>query len=119
MVYGRRDPTVCSRIRYQRRPLMSTIPTLPLEKTPVYSDIDLRADNFVVQEQVQQRADYDRDKVHEYAALYKEGRDLGRIVVFFNRLEEAYVLADGFHRHRAASEAGLTTLPAEVHAGTV
>jgi hypothetical protein len=98
---------------------MSTTATLPLEKSPVYRDIDLRADDFVVQEQVQQRADYDLDKVHEYAALYKDGRDLGRIVVFFDRKTEAFILADGFHRHRAAMEAGLTTLPAEVHEGTV
>jgi hypothetical protein len=65
---------------------------------------------------IQQRTALDQATVQEYCALYTEGRDLGRIVVFRDRYG-TYFLADGFHRCQAAHMVGLETLPAEVHEG--
>lgn len=54
--------------------------------------------------------------IKDYATLYAEGQTLAPIVVFQDGID--YWLADGFHRLEAARKAGLTELPAEVHAGT-
>jgi hypothetical protein len=65
---------------------------------------------------IQQRVERDHGKILEYAALYKDGHDLGRLVVFEN--DEGFLLADGFHRIAAAYLAGLSELPCEVYPGT-
>jgi hypothetical protein len=65
---------------------------------------------------IQQRVAFDPALVHDYAALYKEGHDLGRLVVFDT--EEGWLLADGFHRLVAAGLAGLNELPCAVYRGT-
>jgi hypothetical protein len=71
---------------------------------------------IIVDPTIQQRVAMDREKVEEYAALYADGHDLGRLVVF--QVGEQWILADGFHRVDAAGMAGLTTLPCEVYRGT-
>jgi hypothetical protein len=87
--------------------------------------MDIRLDDpkVLALDTVQQRAALDPEKVHEYAALYCEDRDLGRLVFFHTPgvalTEGGFVLAEGFHRRLAALDAGLATLPAEVYEGTV
>ena len=94
---------------------------LTTDHAPILMDIRLDAPDMFVLDAVQQRATLDPEKVYEYADLYREGRDLGRLVVFHTEAEseDEFYLADGFHRRLAALEAGLTTLPAEVHEGTI
>src|SRR5215467_11243071 len=82
-----------------------TITTLPLERI-------LRDDA------VQQRADFNAEKMYEYRDLYAEGRDLGALVAFHDGESASYILADGFHRWAAAHLAGLNELPVEVLGGT-
>ena len=97
---------------------MSTTPTLPVETSPIYRDVELKGPDVLVDDRVQQREVWpDTAKVEEYAALYHEGRDLGRLVFFHDAAEQVLVLADGFHRRSAAILAGLTTLPAVIYEG--
>jgi hypothetical protein len=89
--------------------------TLP---TPELMDIDLYDERVLVRADVQQRAAIDTDLVREYAWLYEEGHDLGRLVLF--RTDQGtLLLADGFHRRLAGLRAKTQTLPAEVYPGTL
>jgi hypothetical protein len=72
---------------------------------------------IVVDLSIQQRVSMDAEKVEEYAALYADGYDLGRLVVF--QVDEQWILADGFHRVDAARRAGLAELPCAVYHGTM
>jgi len=65
---------------------------------------------------VQQRVALDLDKVAEYAALYREGVDLGPLVAFTDG--KSMVLADGFHRIQAATLAAIEWLRVDVHPAT-
>jgi hypothetical protein len=65
---------------------------------------------------IQQRVTLDSEKVAEYAELYANGHDLGRLVVF--QTDGGWRLADGFHRLQAARRVGLDTLPCAVYHGT-
>lgn len=69
----------------------------------------------------QRRDSEDKDVVARYADLYRAGGPdaLPPIVVFREPGESgpSYRLADGFHRHRAATKAGITALPALVYEG--
>src|SRR4029450_2425551 len=76
----------------------------------------LPVSEIVVDPSIQQRVELDHAKVMEYAMLYGEGHDLGRLVVFTDG--EKWLLADGFHRLEAALLAHLATLPGEVYRGT-
>jgi hypothetical protein len=71
---------------------------------------------IIVDCRIQQRVALDTEKIREYADLYREGHDLGRLVVF--QTDEGLLLADGFHRHRAAHEIDLLTLPCAVYHGS-
>ena len=88
---------------------MSTNPTFPLEPSP--GSLPLTLDTLplgqlTALDEVQQRVGLSDEKVTEYAGLYREGRDLGRLVVFTDG--GIFLLADGFHRLRAAALAALT-----------
>ena len=73
---------------------MSTTPTLPVEPSPIYRDVELKGPDVLVDDRVQQREVWpDTAKVEEYAALYHEGRDLGRLVFFHDAAEQVLVLA--------------------------
>jgi hypothetical protein len=84
---------------------------------PTVIDIPLTQPDFHIDVTIQQRVELDAATVADYAELYREGRDLGRITVFADEAAGCYWLSDGFHRCAAAQQAGLTTLPAEVYAG--
>ena len=71
---------------------MSTTPTLPVETSPIYRDVALKGPDVLVHDRVQQRAALDLAKMHEYAELYREGRDLGRLVFFH---DAAQAMTDG------------------------
>ena len=88
---------------------------------PLLTDIRLNDVALLALDAVQQRAAIAPEKVQEYATLYRDGHDLGRLVCFRADAEGAVelVLADGFHRRLAALEAGLVQLPAEVYEGTL
>ena len=78
--------------------------------------LTLTVGEIVAHPAIQQRVSMDREKVAEYAELYGEGRDLGRLVVF--QTDEGLLLADGFHRLEAARTIGLHTLPCTVSQGS-
>jgi hypothetical protein len=99
---------------------MAIMPTDQLTLTeigPTLMDIALTRSDFVMDAGVQQRVALDAEKVREYAELYRDGRDLGRLVIFYDR--HSYILADGFHRAQAAWSVGLESLPADVYDGTL
>jgi transposase-like protein len=64
----------------------------------------------------QSRAALSPDTVSEYSALYRDGRALPPVTVFYDGT--TYWLADGFHRCAGANEAGMDALPAEIQQGT-
>jgi len=67
---------------------------------------------------VQQRADWNMATYAAYKELYEEGHDLGALTVFYDVSTGQFLLTDGYHRHAAATDAGLTTLPVDVYDGT-
>jgi hypothetical protein len=67
-------------------------------------------------QEIQPRAGLSPQRIKEYAELYRDGHDLGRILIFRNGSD--YWLVDGFHRWEAARQAQLEELPAEVRPGT-
>jgi protein gp37 len=73
-------------------------------------------DALTLDDAIQPRVAMAPDLVRTYAALYADGNDLGPIMVY--QEGDTYWLADGFHRVRAAREAGLTALPATLQHGT-
>ena len=66
-------------------------------------------------EGTQARAALSETIIHEYAAAMARGDVFPPIEVYFD--EMTYWLADGFHRVKAATIAGHTTIAAVVHAG--
>jgi ParB family chromosome partitioning protein len=88
-----------------------TIADAELMMLPLHGDGGILADPAI-----QQRVALDPAKLEEYAALYVDGHDLGRLVVFTDG--QAWLLADGFHRHNAARRAGLAALPCAVYQGS-
>jgi hypothetical protein len=84
---------------------------------PTVIDIPLTQPDLHIDVTIQQRVELDAATVADYAELYREGRDLGRITVFADEAAGCYWLSDGFHRCAAARPAGLTTLPAVVYPG--
>lgn len=66
--------------------------------------------------EMQTRVLLDDNAVAEYAEAYVAGVELPPVIVFFDGVH--HVLADGWHRYRAAERAGLTELPALVRSGS-
>ena len=64
----------------------------------------------------QPRAALDDETLAEYAEAMKAGAEFPPVIVFYDGA--AYWLADGFHRVNAAMRAELTTVAAQVMAGT-
>ena len=65
----------------------------------------------------QPRLKMDMSIVDEYSDAMKNGSKFPPLVVF--KVDEEYVLADGYHRLWAAKSAGLKTYPCEIHEGTL
>src|SRR5262245_31269067 len=65
---------------------------------------------------IQPRASLDDDAIADYAEAMTAGAEFPPLAVFFDG--ETHWLADGFHRVKAATRIGLTTLAATVHRGT-
>jgi hypothetical protein len=88
---------------------------------PILTEIRIDTDLVLALDEVQQRAAIDPAKVAEYAELYRDGHDLGPLVLFRAEDEHAVelYLADGFHRRLAALEAKLVQLPAKIYPGSV
>lgn len=63
----------------------------------------------------QSRAFMDETAIAEYAEAMKEGAQFPPVVVFYDGTD--YWMADGFHRARAAKDAGLTEINADVRQG--
>ena len=78
--------------------------------------IDLRIADIRTDGGTQSRVQLDWIAVSEYAAAMKDGAQFPPVVVFHDGAE--YWLADGFHRVRAAENAGLDTVAADVRQGT-
>ncbi|MGA2109960.1 MAG: DUF5131 family protein [Syntrophorhabdales bacterium] len=68
--------------------------------------------------EVQPRVTVDPEKVAEYASLMREGVRFPPIVVF-SEGEKVHVLADGFHRLKAALEASLPKIDCDVRQGSL
>jgi uncharacterized ParB-like nuclease family protein len=83
----------------------------PLGKTQIVpiSEIDLAAS-------IQMRAEINPETVSQYAEAMAAGEVFPPIVIFKGRGRK-YLLADGFHRLRAAQEIGRTEIRAEVNLG--
>ena len=64
----------------------------------------------------QSRVQLDWIATSEYAQAMKEGAQFPPVVVFHDGAD--YWLADGFHRIKAAEQAGVTEFPADVRQGT-
>jgi len=77
---------------------------------------DLPLDAIRLDGGTQPREKIDADVVHEYAERMREGDRFPRVSVYFDGTD--HWLSDGFHRVKAAREAGLATIQAEVWEGT-
>ena len=64
----------------------------------------------------QPRANIDVAAVADYMTAMADGADFPPVVVFYDGT--SYWLADGFHRIRAAEQAGRDEIACEVHQGT-
>jgi hypothetical protein len=64
--------------------------------------------DLIVDARCQARESIDADQVARYARLYGEGVDLGALEAV--EVEGELVVVDGFHRHAAATRAGVSTL---------
>lgn len=65
----------------------------------------------------QPRASIDQDAVDDYAAAIESGADLPPVIVFREKGKDALLLADGWHRVKAAQKLGRKTIEAKVLAG--
>lgn len=65
----------------------------------------------------QPRAALDFDAIDDYADAMEDGDKFPPVVVYYDG--ENYWLADGFHRVKAAWQAGRETIAAEVRSGTL
>ena len=77
---------------------------------------DLPLDAIRTDGGTQPRERIDADVVHEYAERMREGDRFPRVSVYFDGTD--HWLSDGCHRVKAAREAGLATIQAEVWEGT-
>lgn len=75
----------------------------------------LKLESICLNEGTQTRAHIDENTVAEYAEAMVRGDQFPPVVVFEN--DGKFILADGFHRHRAARRAKLTHILAEVRDG--
>ncbi len=67
----------------------------------------------------QLRAQLDEATVLRYVELYQVGVKFPALEVFFDRTEQLYFLADGFHRYEAALRVGKERLHVHVREGTL
>jgi ParB-like chromosome segregation protein Spo0J len=77
--------------------------------------IEVPLDEIQLDERAQPRCELNPSIVDEYAEPLKAGATLAPIDVF--KGPEGIILADGYHRFRAAQVAELSHLPATVHEG--
>jgi hypothetical protein len=78
--------------------------------------VNLRLDQIRIDGGTQPRVEIDQGVVSEYADLYRRGKDLKPVVVFFDGA--TYWLADGFHRYWANRKINCNQIFAEVHQGS-
>jgi ParB-like chromosome segregation protein Spo0J len=92
------------------------IRTAPIEAAPGGNrDIDIAVDAIKLDQRAQPREHLDVDKAAEYAAAMQAGEVFPPLDVFHDGT--VYWLADGFHRHYAAQNAGKKFLRCNVHPG--
>ena len=84
------------------------------EPLPTLKDLPL--DAIRLDGGTQPRAAIDAETVHEYAERMKAGDHFPPVQAYFDGTD--HWLSDGFHRVKAAAEAGQTTIQAEVWDGT-
>ncbi len=65
----------------------------------------------------QPRVELSNETIAEYAQHIRQGAVFPPVVAFFDGI--VYWLADGFHRYHAHRQAGLETIEAEIHEGTL
>lgn len=65
----------------------------------------------------QPRCEIDESLVSDYAEAIEDDVDFPPIIIFHDGT--SHWLADGFHRYHAARKVGQTSLPAEIHDGTL
>jgi len=63
------------------------------------------------------RVRIDKGMVDQYTEDYKNGADMPPLDVYCEPNSDRYILADGFHRHRAAINLGYTEIDCIVHQG--
>jgi uncharacterized ParB-like nuclease family protein len=81
-----------------------TAPPKEAAPKPEVRDLDLEISAIKLDQSAQSRENLNTDKTAEYAAAMKSGDQFPPLVVFHDG--ETYWLADGFHRHYAAQQAG-------------
>jgi ParB-like chromosome segregation protein Spo0J len=66
----------------------------------------------------QTREGLNQDVIDEYAEAWKGGAEFPDVVVFHDKKERSYWLADGFHRYHGARQAKLKEISVELREGT-
>lgn len=77
----------------------------------------IACDNIEATAATQVRIRLDRAIIDEYTEAFQNGADMPPIDVFREPNSERVILADGFHRHRAAINAGREDIGCNVHEG--
>lgn len=84
-------------------------------KKSVIENVPLDAIEATAATQVRVRID--KEMVDQYTEDLKNGCQFPPLTCFREQNSERIILADGFHRHRAAVNAGLDSFEAEIHVG--
>ncbi len=79
--------------------------------------ITLACDNIIATAATQVRAELNKDMIEQYTEDIKTGAIMPPIDVFAEEGSEAYFMADGFHRHRSAINAGEIEIECNLHVG--
>lgn len=98
---------------------MRTAHTTKARNGPARDEIqDIALDRIVLDVGVQPRRGEDDEALRDYLAAMLDGAEFPPVDVFWDRVVDRYILADGFHRVRAARAARFESILAHVHLGT-
>ena len=85
-------------------------------KQVIVQEVLIPAEAIIADQEVQSRAAQNDELINEYFELYKSGKVISAVIVFFDG--EKYWLADGFHRFRAQILAGIRSIRVKIKNGS-